>query len=313
MKSTLGKTLAGLALAGVIALGFWIGPQTSSGQNAPPSSRPSGPLGSSGSSREGSSRDSGSSGSRDSRFQPRGSSSSSRDSRFDPSRAPATRPYTRPTYIPSSAAFKQVTSVPMPASFEAIRNRSIFTREQSRPPEVVRAEAAPTTGPATTAPAIAVAPPPPPRPEQGLVLRGVTLEDETMVAFVEDVPNVKTFRVIEGEHVANRGQVVEITFDGIDYEYQGHVTSVGLGQNLDGQYVSLAPIVPVIAAAAPTTGPTTGPSTTPAAPPMIVITPGTPAGTSAIATPDGSSGLPPANEAAILEAMRAKRASQGGR
>ena len=71
------------------------------------------------------------------------------------------------------------------------------------------------------------------RPEQDIVLRGVSQQGDRWVAFFENLQSGITTRVEKGEDVA-RGRVTDITLDKIEYELNGQAVPVAVGQTLDG-------------------------------------------------------------------------------
>jgi hypothetical protein len=95
------------------------------------------------------------------------------------------------------------------------------------------------------------APPEPPRerrPEAGLILRGISDENGTFKAFVEDVRESRIARLTAGQPIG-RGHVAEISFAGLRYQTpSGRVTDVAIGCTFDG-----------VATAAASTQPTTQP------------------------------------------------------
>lgn len=78
------------------------------------------------------------------------------------------------------------------------------------------------------------------RPERDIVLRGVSERGDRCVAFLENLQSGATTRVQEGEEIA-RGKVKTITLDRIEYESNGRVTEVAVGQTLEAA-VPEAPI-----------------------------------------------------------------------
>jgi len=71
------------------------------------------------------------------------------------------------------------------------------------------------------------------RPEQDIVLRGVSQQGERWVAFFENLQSGVTTRVQKGEDLA-RGKVTAITLDNIEYDVNGETVQVAVGQTLDG-------------------------------------------------------------------------------
>ena len=120
----------------------------------------------------------------------------------------------------------------MTADYAVLLNRSIFLKGRqvtARGSGVGGGNAGSTGVAPTTLPVAADAP----RPEGHLVLNGVTLVGAEKYAFVEDAPAGKVTKVRVGERIAS-GKVSAITFDAIDYDSNGKVTRVNIGQNLNG-------------------------------------------------------------------------------
>ena len=73
----------------------------------------------------------------------------------------------------------------------------------------------------------------PPGTEATLVFRGVTLNDGSYTAYIEDMTGGGIRRFSRGEHIA-AGRIASITLNGIDYDSGKKVTRVVLGQNFAG-------------------------------------------------------------------------------
>ena len=136
-----------------------------------------------------------------------------------------------PTAVAVAPAAIDTTPKPMSSKFDVVRSRSIFVRGYQG---IGRNPDRPTDRPFSQ--------PTPSRPEESLVLRGVTIEGDEADALVEDTSANKVLTVGVGGAIAT-GKVTAISFDSLDYQARGHTTHVGLGQTLDGT------------AAAPTTAP----------------------------------------------------------
>ncbi|HSU67820.1 MAG TPA: hypothetical protein VLJ39_13170 [Tepidisphaeraceae bacterium] len=121
--------------------------------------------------------------------------------------SPATQPEQAPEF--------HVEVRPIPAEYQILSRRSIFT---TRPLD-------PEGGP--------VADTPPSRPEREFVLRGVASQQGVFQAFVERVPKSRILRLVAGDAVA-RGRVRRITLGGLDYEANGLVTRIAIGFAFDG-------------------------------------------------------------------------------
>jgi hypothetical protein len=79
------------------------------------------------------------------------------------------------------------------------------------------------------------------RAETGLIFNGVTQTANTIDALVEDTISGKVITVHTGDAIA-RGRVKAITFDTLEYESNGRVTAVQIGQNLAGNGVDVSAI-----------------------------------------------------------------------
>jgi len=124
---------------------------------------------------------------------------------------------------PTSAAATppQVRFVPKPMSsdYALLNSRSIFVKGR---PRVIgsREDGAPDTQRADG-----------PKQEAVVVLNGITEADDEVVAFMENTSTGEIFRARVGEPVA-KGRVVQITLDGLEYEADGGVFRVEIGQSL---------------------------------------------------------------------------------
>ena len=166
---------------------------------------------------------------------------------------------------------------PMPKEYGLVAARSIFIKGMQYPP--------PPRDPSFRPPGLNPGPtttilPPPPRPEKILLFNGATDADGQWVALFEDtsISKVLVFKV--GDKVA-RGKVAAMTLGTLDYDSNGKVKHILMGQNLDGEVVAVSTTRPSLAS---TSGPTTGPS----------------------GGPDGTGGLP-SGGGSILEQMKLRR------
>lgn len=71
------------------------------------------------------------------------------------------------------------------------------------------------------------------RPERDVVLRGVSQMDGRWVAFIENTRSGGTQRVRAGGQVA-RGRIKSVALDRIEYEAEGKIVEVAIGQTLEG-------------------------------------------------------------------------------
>jgi hypothetical protein len=109
----------------------------------------------------------------------------------------------------------------LPVIYNVVAARNIFIRGDQRPPPVDT-----NTGPIVIRQYAPTA--------SQLVLTGVSLEDNTKVAFLEDQQAFTATRVKVGDQIAN-GKVVNITIDALDYkDPNGNIIRVTVGFNLAG-------------------------------------------------------------------------------
>jgi hypothetical protein len=101
--------------------------------------------------------------------------------------------------------------------------------------------------------------------ERATVLRGVTIEDNELHAYLENTRNNEVIRVAPGDALVN-GHVAEIAIDAIAYNADGRTTWVEIGRNLSGGRESLSP--PVVDSGPATTGPA-GPAASGGATPPV--------------------------------------------
>ena len=158
-----------------------------------------------------------------------------------------------PLTATTSPAIASTTPTPMSPAFSAVQYRSIFLKGSQEIGHVRDPYAS--RGGDTR---------PPPSPQSVLVFNGVTLVGDRADAMIEDTSAHKVFSVRAGEMLAG-GRVAAITFDNLDYQHNGKVTRVGLGQTLEGTDAApgstVAPATganPAAADSAPTLGNTTG-------------------------------------------------------
>ena len=109
----------------------------------------------------------------------------------------------------------------LPVIYNVVAARNIFIKGDQRPPPVET-----NTGPVVVRQYAPTA--------SQLVLTGVSLEDNTKVAFLEDQQAYTVTRVKIGDPVAN-GKVVNMTLDALDYkDPNGNIIRVTVGFNLAG-------------------------------------------------------------------------------
>jgi len=73
----------------------------------------------------------------------------------------------------------------------------------------------------------------PPDPERSVVLNGVVQQGDDMIAFLEDSRTGVTIRARSGDSIV-RGRLKALTLDYVEYELEGRVTTVRLGETLEG-------------------------------------------------------------------------------
>jgi len=151
------------------------------------------------------------------------------DDSSDVSAGPATRPESlsqrRESYRARRLQRQAAQSAPasLPAIYDAVAARNIFIKGDQRPPPAESASA-------NSIPANYVYTP----TASQLVLTGVSLEDNTKVAFLEDQQAYTVTRVKIGDPIAN-GKVANMTLDSLDYkDPNGNIIRVTVGFNLAG-------------------------------------------------------------------------------
>ena len=130
------------------------------------------------------------------------------------------RPTTQPVAMMPPNVGPQHPTIPLPAPFETLGKRSIFSRN----------------GIAAQPPGTNLGP-----PEAGFALRGIVFDDSSYLAFIEDVASHRTMQLKPGDAVAG-GRIGQITVDDLGYEAAGRTTQVLVGQNLLG--MKLPPVPP---------------------------------------------------------------------
>lgn len=131
---------------------------------------------------------------------------------------------------------------PLPDKYRVLLNRSIFARDGRAAARGTRAGVG-----AQNTPGLWIGPP---GTEATLIFRGVTLNDGSFTAFIEDVTGGGVRRFNRGDAIA-AGRIAGINLNGMDYESGRKITRVMLGQNLAG------------GDAPPLTQPTTAPGSSP--------------------------------------------------
>lgn len=110
----------------------------------------------------------------------------------------------------------------LPVIYDEVASRNIFIKGDQRPPPVVNNPVVVPTGPYQPA-------------ATSLFLTGVSLEDHTRVAFLEDKQAYTSREVKIGDDIAN-GKVVNISIDALDYrDRNGNTVRVRVGFNLAGE------------------------------------------------------------------------------
>ena len=140
--------------------------------------------------------------------------------RLDPRRLP---PSTQP----------HASKYPLPPDLAVLGQRSLFSRN-GVPAAVVDAAA--------------------PKPEAAMALRGITLDENSFVAFIEDTISHRTLTLHAGEGVAG-GRIRTLNLDELAFEMGSKVIPIRVGQNLLGGMMPVAVAPP---AQPPAAGPPPG-------------------------------------------------------
>ncbi len=174
------------------------------------------------------------------------------------------------------------------AKYRIILRRNIFSRQRTayRPRDrssVMQAVAAP-------------------NPETHFVLRGITQEDNQLLAFVEDTQDGGVLRLRQGDRVA-RGAIKTLSLDTLEYQLEDKTISIRLGYDLEG---TRAPVVMAmdevsIVPQTPTPAATPAPASTAA-----------PAGPQTQTQVQPKAPVPAGNEADIIKRLMEQRRQQGG-
>ena len=131
----------------------------------------------------------------------------------------------------------------MPQSYYVLLGRDIFTKEPPR--QVFGGDpfggTPPPPPPPTTGPTTAPAPSYEGDPDGSLALLGIAASNGTSVAFIEDTSSGRTLMCKPGD-VAGRGKISRIGFDHIDFDRNGMVMRIEVGQYLNGQAASATPL-----------------------------------------------------------------------
>ena len=91
------------------------------------------------------------------------------------------------------------------------------------------------------------------KPEDSLIFNGVTVSNDTPMAFIEDTTNQSVQTVHVGEPIA-QGRVTEITLDSLSYTNAQHTMHLHIGQTLSGGEATPTPIATSNPSEAPITG-----------------------------------------------------------
>ena len=185
-----------------------------------------------------------------------------------PTTAPATAmpgsfPGPTTATVPVKPAHSRVSSFPrtvaaakpMPKEFDLVVTRSIFIKGlQYRGPDKTNTEP---RDPRSSEPRPTLA-----RPEKNLLFNGAMDADGQWIALVEDISIAKVLTLKVGDKVAG-GKVAAMTLGTLDYDANGKVKRILMGQNLDGEAVSIATTRPALATTGPTTESLPGPMVVP--------------------------------------------------
>jgi hypothetical protein len=128
------------------------------------------------------------------------------------------------------------------AKYQIILQRNIFSRQRG-PIRRRERDIQPVTRRVVT-----------PNPESYFLLRGISQEDDTFIAFVEDTRSGEVLRLHEGDSVA-RGKVKALTLDSIEYQLgEDSTITIAMGQDLEGGRgaVTMGTLLELSAAPSPT-------------------------------------------------------------
>jgi hypothetical protein len=139
--------------------------------------------------------------------------------KLDPRRIPTTQPH--------------ASKFPLPPALAILGQRSLFSKN-GIPAAVVDGA--------------------PPRPEASMALRGITLDENSFVAFIEDTISHRTLTLHQGEGVAS-GHIQNLSLDELAFESGNKVLHISVGQNLLGGLMPVAVAPPPPPPAAPAGGP----------------------------------------------------------
>ncbi len=102
-------------------------------------------------------------------------------------------------------------------NYKVVVERNIFHRDRTRVSKTV----------------LAPADEPAPRAERYVVLTGIAQQDNEHIAFLEDIRTGVTAKARIGDSIA-QGQLMSITLDYIEYESNGNIAKIEVGENLEG-------------------------------------------------------------------------------
>lgn len=208
-----------------------------------------------------------------------------------PSSAPSARPAAPTPPIPPPDLTMSVK--PLPQTYTILLYRSVFTKERPRSPGGPVATAPPpsrNSGPENTTPQQQETI----RKERTFALKGIADVDGELLAWIEDPSAKKTLIVKEGDPLVI-GKVKSLTLDGLEYEKEGKVQRIDVGQNLRGEVVAVASDTSTASAGTPAAAGATSSYATP-----TTASPSAPAA-------GGSS-----SEDDVLKRLRERRAREGG-
>lgn len=130
--------------------------------------------------------------------------------------------------IGPNSSQKDSAAAPSWERYQILVQRNIFSKERGRAQEERRER---TREPEKEAAPVAV--PPGPKPEADIQLIGILQKDGELVAFLENNKTGAVQAIRQGGAIA-RGTISTITLDSIDYSYDGSVSTVSIGKNLEG-------------------------------------------------------------------------------
>lgn len=128
------------------------------------------------------------------------------------------------------ATLTSIASADAPSSggqYEALVKHNIFVRNR-RPTVSLRTPLRPTR---TELEETKLAPAPPSKPASFFVIRGLAIQGEERIAFIEDLRDQITHKVKIGDPIAD-GVLVEINLDDVLFECEGELKQIRIGRTL---------------------------------------------------------------------------------